>query len=102
MAAWLAPLFASLAAFFGQWMAKKTMIVTSFVAGSLALTTAFVVAVKALLAGIVAQLPSWAVGVGYFVPDNAALCLSAVLTAKIARWIYDYHFGVLKTAAGAG
>lgn len=97
----LGPLFAAIAAFFAQWMAKKTVMVTALVAGSLALTAAFVAAVSALMSGLAASVPSWVVGLGYLIPDNMAACFGAIVSARIARWIYDYHFSVLKMAGAA-
>lgn len=101
MAAWIGTLFASLAGFFAQWFTKKTVTATAAVAGSLALTAAFVAALHGLQNQLSASVPSWVIGLGYFVPDNAALCFSAVVSAKIARWIYDYHMSVLKMAVTA-
>lgn len=92
-------LIAGIASFFASAILKKTVFTLAVVAGALALTTAFVGVLKGLANGIEASLPAWAVGVGYFIPDNAAVCFSAIVAAVIARWIYDYHMGVLKMAA---
>lgn len=99
MGAWLGALFSGLAGLITQWLANKTVFATAVVAGFLALTTAFTAAMGAIASTVSGSLPSWAIGVGYLIPDNAAACFSAIVSARIARWIYDYHKEVLKTAA---
>lgn len=99
MGVWLRALFGGVAGFFTSWMANKTIFATSTVAGFLALTATFVAAIHALASALSASVPSWAVGLGYLIPNNAALCFSTLVSARLARWVYDYHKEVLKTAA---
>jgi len=98
---WLANFFVSLAGsilgYFGQALTKKTLFATAAVAAFVSLTTAFVLVVKALLVGIVYVLPPWAASVaGLILPSNFSVCISALISARIARWIYDYHVQTLK------
>ena len=99
MGAWIAGLFSGLAGLVTSWLANKTIFATSVVAGGIALTAAFVAALNAMASVLYGQLPVWAQGVGYLIPDNGALCFSTWTAAKIARWVYDYHMDSLKTAA---
>ncbi len=103
--AWLASilsgLFASLVGVFAGSLAKKAVYAATAAAALLALTTAFVAVVKGLLSGIVATLPTWAAaGAGLLLPSNLAACISAIIVASVARWIYDYHVATLKIVAG--
>lgn len=99
MGIWFRALFSGLVGFFSSWVANKTIFATSTVVGFLALTGAFVLAIKTLASSLSGVVPSWAVGLGYLIPDNAALCFSVLVSARLARWVYDYHKEVLKTAA---
>lgn len=101
MMVWLANFFVSLVGsvvgYFGQSLAKKTLFATAAIAAFLALTTAFVLVVKALLVGIVYVLPPWAASVaGLMLPSNFSVCISALISARVARWIYEYHVETLK------
>jgi len=90
-------LVGALASFFGLSLAKKTMFATAAVAASLALTAAFILVIKGLTVGIVATLPAWAqTGAGLFIPGNTAACIGALISARVGRWIYDYHMETLK------
>lgn len=98
---WLANFFLglvqSLLAILGLSLAKKAVYAATAAAALLALTTAFILAVKALFTGIVFVLPAWAqVGAGLFLPSNLPACIGALISARIARWIYDYHVATLK------
>lgn len=98
---WLANIFLglvqSLLTILGVSLAKKAVYAATAAAALLALTTAFIAVVKALLYGIVATLPAWAAtGAALLLPSNLSACISAILAAKIARWIYDYHVETLK------
>lgn len=97
MFTFLQTLFGSLAGFFGQWLAKKTAMATAAVAVSVALTLALAATLKGLLIGFVAVLPSWmATGFDAIVPGNFPVVVSAVISAKVARFIYDWNMENLK------
>lgn len=98
---WLANFFVSLAAgiitYFGKEVSKKTLFATAAVAAFVALTVAFVVAVKALAVGVVYALPAWAGPyIGMLLPTNLAVCLGALISARLALAIYRYHVETLK------
>jgi hypothetical protein len=99
--AWLGSLFSGIAAMLASGMASKTVFTAALVAGFLALTAAFVATVHSAASALYGSLPSWAIGIGYLIPDNAAACFSCLLSARIARWIYDYHYDVIKSAVTA-
>lgn len=97
MITFLQSLFASLAGFFGQWLAKKTAMATAAVGVSIALTLSLAAALKGLLLGFVAVLPSWmATGFDAIIPGNFPVMVAAVISAKVARFIYDWNMENLK------
>lgn len=97
MMTFIQTLFGSLAAFFAQWMAKKTAMATAAVAVSLALTVAMAASLKALLIGFTAVLPSWmATGFDAIIPGNFPVMVAAVIAAKMGRFIYDWNMENLK------
>lgn len=82
---------------FGLKISQKALFGASALAAFVAITSAFVLATKALVIGLVWSLPAWAApGVAAFLPTNTALCIGAVLGVKMARAIYNYHVTGLK------
>lgn len=87
LAAAIPTLLAQLLAFFG----RKFTVATAAVAAMVLSTSIFIVAINAIVAGIVSTLsiPSWiATFMAWFVPSNTTACLSALLTAKVAKQAY--------------
>lgn len=83
-------LLGSLAGFFGQWITKKAALGAAAVTLFAGITLAFAATLKALAAGVVYAVPS-SCAVGYCIPSNLVPCVSAVLAALMARWVYDWH-----------
>jgi len=101
MPAWFASFFlqiaTSIASILGISLAKKTIFATAAIAAFTAVTGAFVLIIKGLLMGLVYTLPPWAAqGVGLFLPTNLSACISIILGAKIARWLYEYYVEAIK------
>jgi len=97
MITFLQTLFGSMAAFFGQWMAKKTALATAAVTVSITLTLVLGATLKGLLIGFVAILPNWmAIGFDAIIPGNFPIMVAAVISAKVARFIYDWNMENLK------
>lgn len=46
-----------------------------------------------------ASLPSWASSAALLLPSNTSVCITAVLTAKFARFMYDWHIKNLQIAS---
>ncbi|MBN8781353.1 DUF5455 family protein [Thiobacillus sp.] len=87
----LASLLGSLAGFFGKWMTKKLAIATAAVALFATMTLAMVVALSALISGINAAVPATICQLTSLIPDNGPAVLSAVISAKLIRFTYDWH-----------
>jgi len=97
MIAILQGLFGSLAGFFGQWMVKKTAMATAAVTVAIALTLAMAATITALLSGFVAVLPSWlGTGLDMVIPGNLPVMVAAVISARTARFIYEWNMENLK------
>lgn len=97
---WLANFFVQLAGsvltWFGLQLSKKTVFATAAVSAFLALTSAMVLAVKGLAVGIIYAIPAWAGSIGMLLPSNLAVCIGALVSARVAVWIYRYHVETLK------
>ena len=69
------------------------------IAALLSAFAAFAYSIGVLLNGIVAESPPWLATGAFLLPNNLSTCLSAVMTAKIAKWVYDTHAEKLKMVA---
>jgi hypothetical protein len=95
----LVSLVASIVAYLGLSLSKKTLFATAAITGFIALTTAFIAVVKGLMVAIQYSMPSWIAPGFYVLPSNVAACLGAYVAARIARSIYNYHVETLKLAS---
>ncbi|ARU88507.1 DUF5455 family protein [Pseudomonas sp. M30-35] len=98
---WLATvlggLFAALLSFFVRFFTKKFALTAAFAAGSLVLFGTFFSVIWGLLQGLNYVAPA-EVGMAFriIVPNNFVTCMGAYLTARIARWVYDWNTRVLQ------
>jgi hypothetical protein len=98
---WLVTLIVGLFQGFGAAAAKKSVMVGAVLATSTTLFVALNALIMALFAGISATLPDWASAGAIFLPDNLSICLSALITAKFGRAVYDWNIKNLHMASGA-
>lgn len=70
-------------------VAIKLTVITSII-GLAALITASIYAIADALQYIAP--PSLSLGFSYFIPDNAVPCLSAIFSAKVVRWVFEWQF----------
>lgn len=83
--------------FFVDRSAKRILIIAALLVS----LTAFVVGFMRLISGLVNTIstqlpPEIAQFGGYVLPSNTLLCLSAIITAHLARWAYEWNIKVLQ------
>lgn len=85
--------FGKLFDYFATYVGKKVAIGGAIIATSLALLTAFWIALKALVVGLMHQVTNQYVLMSFYAlwPSNAELCLSAYWTAQLVAFIYREH-----------
>lgn len=93
----LGSLFAALLSFFVKFVSKKFALTAAFVAGSLMLFGVFFAVIWGLLQTLSYVAPT-EVGMAFrsIIPNNFVACTGAYLTARIARWVYDWNTRVLQ------
>lgn len=101
LAAFLVPFFTSLATFLAQYFTKKAAVSVAMVSGVVAVTAAFYAVIQGLIQGIGATVPNsdfvmifWAVW-----PTNGAACISAILGAQVAGFVWRYQKKMIETIA---
>lgn len=97
MPAFLANLVGSFAGWLGQWFSKKAALAIAASAAFIGLTVAMWAGMKALIVGVEMTLPTAIQsGVAQVIPANLPVALSIVVSAKIARVVYEWHIENLK------
>lgn len=97
LASVLGALFGGLLTFFAQFLTKKLALTAAFVTASLGLFGVFFSVIWGLMQGInFAAPPELGMALSFIVPSNAPACLSVILSAHVARWIYDWNTRVLQ------
>jgi hypothetical protein len=92
-AAFLVSFFGKLFDAFANLISKKVALGGAIVTTSLLLLTAFWVALKSLVWGLVSQITNEYVLMAFYGlwPSNAEICLSAYWTAQLTAFIYREH-----------
>lgn len=93
----LGTLLTSLVQFFMNYLTKRLAIVLAVVAGISAFTFGFFAAIVVVINGISVSLPSEvSAGLSLVIPSNFPLCVSAILTAHLIRWVYEWNVKVIQ------
>lgn len=93
--AFLAGIFGQVVAFFAKYMTTKVAMQLTIIAAVSGLTLTVFAAIKALIMAISVVAPEGLVhGASLVIPNNAAICLSAIASAHAVRyvWIWKVYF----------
>lgn len=103
LANFLVSVFGSLFGFLATYFGKKAAIGAAVGTTLLAATTAFYLAIKALVVGLMSQITNqWFLMAFYAIwPSNAELCLSACIAADLAVLLYRYQLMTIRAVASA-
>jgi hypothetical protein len=93
------PILLLIASYFGFSLSAETLRITSkvlrvgaFVVVAIALTAALIAGFNAALSTVSVALPNEVLVVAVsLLPSNATACISVVLSARIARFVYDWN-----------
>lgn len=93
--------FTAVVGFFAARMTAKVAMVGTAVAVITTLTIALVTLFSALAASLSAALPPAALQFAQsFLPGNLNACVSVVIAAMVARWVYDRHVQIVAMFTG--
>lgn len=76
---------------------RRAATTLTFIGLYMALLAGLAATFAGILAGIQVAMPAdLASAVGYVKPPNFEMCLSAIFSAKVARWVYDHKTTLLE------
>ncbi|MEK0157905.1 DUF5455 family protein [Pseudoalteromonas piscicida] len=93
--AFLAGIFGQIIAFFAKYMTTKVAMQLTIITAVSALTLGVFAIIKALIMAVSVVAPEGLVhGASLVIPDNAAICLSSIVSAHTVRyvWIWKVYF----------
>lgn len=102
---WLAGIigsvFGSIFVFVAKFLTKRFALFAAFVVGLLALFAVFLGVITGLLGGLSYVVPAeWTQYAGYVLPSNFKPCITAIMTAHIARYAFSWNTKILQYKLG--
>lgn len=86
----MSSMFAGLMNFFVKFLSRKLALGAVFLTIMVAMVAVFIAALNAIIATFAYAMPSFlSDGFGMFMPDNTLLCLTAIYSAQVARFVFD-------------
>lgn len=88
--------FGRIIGFFGTYISGKLLILGAGVAAFLAMLLALNALFNLLLGSLSMAMPvefQWGLG---FIPQNIPTCVSAIITARAALWIFQVKWAIIK------
>ena len=95
LVAFLAGIFGQIVAFFAKWVSTKIAMQLTILTALVGLTVAVFTGIRTIMLGISVIAPDYLVqAASLVVPDNAALCLSSIISANVIRyvWVWKVYF----------
>jgi len=90
-------LFTGITTFLAQYLTKLVAQKAAGVVLFLSLTSAFLLSMKAIVTGLaMAVPPEMALAIGWFMPSNFLVCVSAYASASVATWVYTQKTRIIK------
>lgn len=97
LASLLGGLFSSLFVWFATVLTKRLAIVAAAIIVLGAVTVGFFAALQTLISGLGLVLPAEVLqGASHILPANTSACVTAMLTARTARYAYDWNIKIIQ------
>ena len=97
LAVWIGSLFTSLVGFFASFVTKRLLLIAAAVTAAVFFTGGFISALDSLFSSLAVSMPaSIVIGASWVVPSNFVPCASAIISAYILRWVYDWQIKIIQ------
>ncbi|WP_027330241.1 DUF5455 family protein [Marinimicrobium agarilyticum] len=98
---WLAGVLGSLmfsvVQLFAKYLTKRLALVAAAVVLTLGLTASFLLAIEGMINAVAPAVPDYfATAASWVVPDQTPAIVSAVVAARLARWVYEWNVKVIQ------
>lgn len=97
LASFLGTIFTAIVSALMTHFSKRIAIILAVVAAIAALTTGFFLAIYSIASGLASVAPPFVLTAwSLIVPSNLTILISAMLTARVLRWVYDWNVKVIQ------
>ena len=97
LAGYLGTLLFGIASWLGAFLTKRIAIVVAVIVFVTGITVAFIAAMQAAITALSYAIPSEIMtGVSWIWPDNANACIAAMISTKIAIWVYEWNIKIIQ------
>jgi len=97
LAGFIGSIFSGFIGWLSAYLGKRLAVTLAVVAAFTAATATFWAAAEALVFGLAVSVPADVVTVAsWIVPPNLAVCIGALLSARLVRFAYDWNVRVLQ------
>jgi len=89
-------LFGFLFAFFARWLSAKVLIATTAITAFILLFGGLTILFNTSMSALSMSLPdefAWGLGI---IPTNVPVCVSTVITCRIAIWVVQIKWAIIK------
>lgn len=101
IATFLAGLAAQLFGFLATRFTRQVAINLTIIGMIIGLATAVALSIYGVMASLSYVVPPYVnQGMSYFIPDNAIPCLSAIFSARVIRWVWEWQAYVITKVTG--
>jgi hypothetical protein len=92
LATFFATMLGNFIAFFAKWFTARTATQLGIIAAITSLTIGMIAFIKALILSIALVAPPlFTQAMSLVVPDNAPICVSALISAHTIRWVWQWQ-----------
>ncbi|MCD8523940.1 MAG: minor coat protein [Saccharospirillaceae bacterium] len=97
LAAVIGAAFAAIFSWLVKFFTKRVAVTLAIVALVVSATAAFVALITGLVSSLEYVLPPWfSLAVQMVVPENTTTCFSVIITARLARWAYEWNVRIIQ------
>lgn len=101
LASFLAGIAAQIFGYFALKLSRRMALNLTITVLVIGLAAAIALSIQTIAVGLsYAAPPELRQGFGMFVPNNAVPCISAILAARLVRWVWEWQFYVVSKVAG--
>ena len=97
--AWLSGVLTSMTGWFATWMVSRAALAAAALSVMAGVWLVFALGITGAISGLAVALPSWAAGAMIFIPTNVSTCISALITAKISRMVFEYQREMIRVVS---
>lgn len=91
LAAFLGSIFGKILDLFMKYFTRRVAMLPAVVVAITALTATLFISFMGLISAVEVALPPELVAVSGIFPPNMTACLSAVSSARLLKWVYDWN-----------